>query len=199
MNSPAPAPAPGKLPTGAYVFAAAIIVLFFVGLMGLLYYGVQQSDRAGRDALPSPLIGKPAPTFDLPLLHQPGKRLTLADLRGEPFVMNVWGSWCPECRVEHPVIARFALTKRVRFIGYNLKDPREDALRWLEQFGNPYMMVVADESGRGAIDWGIYGAPETFLVDGEGIVRWKHVGAVTDEIIAGELIPALEKIESGAR
>jgi cytochrome c biogenesis protein CcmG/thiol:disulfide interchange protein DsbE len=201
MNSPAPAPAPapGKLPTGAYVFAGVIIALFFLGLMGLLYYGVRQSDRAGRDALPSPLIGKPAPAFDLPLLHQPEKRLTLDDLRGQPFVMNVWGSWCPECRVEHPVIARFALTKRVRFIGYNLKDPREDALRWLEQFGNPYMMVVADESGRSAIDWGIYGAPETFLVDGKGIVRWKHVGAVTDEIIAGQLIPALEKVEAEQR
>jgi cytochrome c biogenesis protein CcmG/thiol:disulfide interchange protein DsbE len=199
MNSPAPAPAPGKLPTGAYVFAGVIIALFFLGLMGLLYYGVRQSDRAGRDALPSPLIGKPAPAFDLPLLHQPEKRLTLDELRGQPFVMNVWGSWCPECRVEHPVIARFALTKRVRFIGYNLKDPREDALRWLEQFGNPYMMVVADESGRSAIDWGIYGAPETFLVDDKGIVRWKHVGAVTDEIIAQQLIPALEKIEAAQR
>ncbi|HZF97424.1 MAG TPA: DsbE family thiol:disulfide interchange protein [Pseudoxanthomonas sp.] len=199
MNSPAPAPAPGKPRTGAYVFDGVIIALFFIGLMVLLYYGVRQSDRAGRDALPSPLIGKQAPAFDLPLLHQPEKRLTLDDLRGQPFVMNVWGSWCPECRVEHPVIARFALTKRVRFIGYNLKDPREDALRWLEQFGNPYMMVVADESGRSAIDWGIYGAPETFLVDDKGIVRWKHVGAVTDEIIAEQLIPALEKIEAAQR
>jgi cytochrome c biogenesis protein CcmG/thiol:disulfide interchange protein DsbE len=174
-----------------------IIALFFIGLMGLLYYGVQRSDRAGRDALPSPLIGKAAPAFDLPLLHEPGKRFTLAELRGQPFVMNVWGSWCPECRVEHPVISKFALTKRVRFIGYNLKDPREDALRWLEQYGNPYLMVIADESGRTAIDWGIYGAPETFLVDAKGIVRWKHVGAITDEIIAEELIPALEKAEAG--
>lgn len=188
-------PAP-KSPMGAYVFAAVIIGLFFAGLMALLFYGVKQSDKAGRDALPSPLIGKPAPEFDLPLLHQPGKRLTLGDLRGQPFVMNVWGSWCPECRVEHPVIARFALTKRVRFIGYDLKDEREDALRWLEQYGNPYMMVVVDESGRTAIDWGIYGAPETFLVDGKGIIRWKHVGAVTDEIIQQQLIPALEKAEA---
>ena len=194
MNQPAPAP---KSPhTGAFVFAGVIIALFFIGLMGLLYYGVQRSDRAGRDALPSPLIGKPAPAFDLPLLHEPGKRFTLAELRGQPFVMNVWGSWCPECRVEHPVISKFALTKRVRFIGYNLKDPREDALRWLEQFGNPYLMVVADEEGRTAIDWGIYGAPETFLVDAKGIVRWKHVGAITDQIIAEELIPALEKAEA---
>ncbi|KAF1707842.1 DsbE family thiol:disulfide interchange protein [Pseudoxanthomonas sacheonensis] len=191
------APTPKKPHTGAFVFAGVIIALFFIGLMGLLYYGVKQSDRAGRDALPSPLIGKPAPAFDLPLLHEPGKRFTLAELRGQPFVMNVWGSWCPECRVEHPVISKFALTKRVRFIGYNLKDPREDALRWLEQYGNPYLMVVADEEGRNAIDWGIYGAPETFLVDANGIVRWKHVGAITDEIIAEELIPALEKAEAG--
>jgi cytochrome c biogenesis protein CcmG/thiol:disulfide interchange protein DsbE len=189
-------PAPKKPHTGAFVFAGVIIALFFIGLMGLLYYGVLRSDRAGRDALPSPLVGKPAPAFDLPLLHEPSKRFTLADLRGQPFVMNVWGSWCPECRVEHPVISKFALTKRVRFIGYNLKDPREDALRWLEQYGNPYLMVIADESGRTAIDWGIYGAPETFLVDAKGIVRWKHVGAITDEIIAEELIPALEKAEA---
>jgi len=93
------------------------------------------------------------------------------------------------------VLTKFALTKRVRFIGYNLKDERSEALRWLEQFGNPYVLVIADEDGRAAIDWGIYGAPETFLVDGQGIVRWKHVGAVTDEILANELIPALEKAE----
>ncbi|NDK38614.1 DsbE family thiol:disulfide interchange protein [Pseudoxanthomonas gei] len=194
MNQPAKKPE--SRTTGAFVFAGVIIALFFLGLMGLLYYGVKQSDRAGRDALPSPLIGKPAPAFDLPLLHEPGKRFTLAELRGQPFVMNVWGSWCPECRVEHPVISKFALTKRVRFIGYNLKDTRVDALRWLEQFGNPYLMVVADEPGRTAIDWGIYGAPETFLVDAKGIVRWKHVGAITDQIIAEQLVPALEKAEA---
>mgnify|MGYP001297430425 CR=1 FL=1 len=195
MNTPVPTPQ--KKHTGAYVFAGVIIALFFIGLMGLLWYGVQQSDRAGRDALPSPLIGKAAPEFTLPLLHEPGKTLSLADLRGKPFVMNVWGSWCPECRVEHPVIARFAYTKRVRFIGYNLKDEREEALRWLEEYDNPYSDVVADIDGRTAIDWGIYGAPETFLVDANGIIRWKHVGAITDEIIANELIPALEKAEAG--
>ena len=193
----APSPVPQKKHTGALVFAGVIIALFFFGLMGLLLYGVQQSDRAGRDALPSPLIGKAAPDFTLPLLHEPDKTLSLTDLRGKPFVMNVWGSWCPECRVEHPVIARFAYTKRVRFVGYNLKDEREDALRWLEQYDNPYSDVIADIDGRTAIDWGIYGAPETFLVDADGIIRWKHVGAITDEIIANELIPALEKAEAG--
>src|SRR3546814_7028893 len=105
---------------------------------------------------------------------EPGRLVTTKDLLGTPYVLNVWGSWCPECRVEHPVLSRFALTKRVRVLGYNLKDEPEDALRWLEQFGNPYMLVLADRDGRAAIDWGIYGAPETFLVDAEGIVRWKH-------------------------
>ena len=194
MNQPAPAPQ--KKNTGALVFAAVIIGLFFVGLMGLLFYGVKQSDRPNRDALPSPLIGKQAPDFDLPLLHHPEKRLTLADLRGKPFVMNVWGSWCPECRVEHPVIARFAYTKRVRFVGYNLKDEREDAIRWLEQYDNPYSDVITDIDGRTAIDWGIYGAPETFLVDANGMIQWKHVGPLTDAVINDELMPALQAIEA---
>ena len=197
MNNASELPPSPPRSRGALTFALVIIGLFFVGLMGLLYYGVSQSDRAGRDALPSPLIGKPAPAFDLPLLHDPARRVTNADLAGQPYVMNVWGSWCPECRVEHPILTKFALTKRVRFIGYNLKDEREDALRWLEQFGNPYMMVVADLEGRTAIDWGIYGAPETFLVDGNGIIRWKHVGAIDQAIIDHQLIPALEKIEAG--
>ena len=193
MNQPAPAPQ--KKNTGALVFAAVIIGLFFVGLMGLLYYGVSQSDRAGRDALPSPLIGKPAPAFDLPLLHEPNKRVTNADLAGQPYVMNVWGSWCPECRVEHPVLTQFALTKRVRFIGYNLKDERPDALRWLEQFGNPFYVVLADPEGRYALDWGVAGAPETFVVDAEGIVRWKYTGPLTDEVVATQLMPLVEQLE----
>jgi cytochrome c biogenesis protein CcmG, thiol:disulfide interchange protein DsbE len=197
MNNASELPPSPPRSRGAMTFALVIIGLFFVGLMGLLYYGVSQSDRAGRDALPSPLIGKPAPAFDLPLLHDPAKRVTNADLAGQPYVMNVWGSWCPECRVEHPILTKFALTKRVRYIGYNLTDEREDALRWLDQFGNPYMMVVADLEGRTAIDWGIYGAPETFLVDGQGVIRWKHVGAIDQAIIDHQLIPALDKIEAG--
>lgn len=182
---------------GAFVFAAIIIGLFFVGLVTLLYYGVRRSGDADRDALPSALIGKPAPAFDLPLLHMPGQRLALADLRGKPFVLNVWGSWCPECRVEHPVISRFAYTKRVRFIGYNLKDADGDAKAWLEQFGNPYTDVIVDADGRAALDWGIYGAPETFLIDAAGIVRWKHVGPVDDRIVREELVPLLDKLDAG--
>ncbi len=165
----------------------------FIALAALLAAGVWMSRKPDRDVLPSTLIGKPAPDFDLPVLHDAAYRVKLADLKGQPFVMNVWASWCVECRVEHPVLTRFAETKRVRVVGYNWKDERADALRWLEQFGNPFMVVLADEEGSSALDWGIYGAPETFLVDAKGIVRWKHVGPLTDEIIAQELLPALQK------
>ena len=168
----------------------------FFALAALLAAGVWMSRKPDRDALPSPLIGKPAPTFALPVLHEPARTVRLQDLRGQPFLLNVWGSWCVECRVEHPVLTRFAETKRLRVVGYNWKDEPADALRWLEQFGNPFWLVLADVEGRAAIDWGIYGAPETFLVDGTGIIRWKHVGALTEDVIADELMPALQQVEA---
>lgn len=167
----------------------------FAALAVLLATGVWLSRKPDREALPSPLIGKPAPAFALPVLHEPQRSVTLRDLRGAPFLLNVWGSWCPECQNEHPVLTRFAETKRVRVVGYNLKDEPADALRWLDQFGNPYWLVIADIEGRAAINWGIYGAPETFLVDGNGTIRWKHVGPLTDALIADEVLPALQRIE----
>ena len=168
----------------------------FFALAALLAAGVWMSRNPDRDVLPSPLIGKPAPEFALPILHEPTRTVRLADLRGQPFLLNVWGSWCVECRVEHPVLTRFAETKRLRVVGYNWKDEPADALRWLEQFGNPFWLVLADVEGRAAIDWGIYGAPETFLVDRNGIIRWKHVGALTEDVIADELMPALQQVEA---
>jgi cytochrome c biogenesis protein CcmG/thiol:disulfide interchange protein DsbE len=168
----------------------------FAALAVLLGTGVWLSRKPDREALPSPLIGKPAPAFTLPVLHESGRLVSLSDLKGAPFVLNVWGSWCPSCRDEHAVVTRFAETKRVRVIGYNWKDERADALRWLEQFGNPYWVVVVDPDSRYALDWGIYGAPETFLVDGRGIVQWKHVGPLTDDIVNGELLPALTQAQA---
>lgn len=163
----------------------------FAALAVLLAAGVWMSRKPDRDALPSPLIGKPAPAFALPVLHEPARSVRLQDLRGQPFLLNVWGSWCVECRVEHPVLTRFAETRRVRVVGYNWKDEPADALRWLAQFGNPYWVVLSDVEGRAAIDWGTYGAPETFLVDADGIIRWKHVGPLDDGVIADELEPLL--------
>ena len=170
-----------------------LLVVLALGL--LLAVGIRLSRNPNREALPSPLVGKPAPQFALPVLHEPGRLVTSSDLLGSPYLLNVWGSWCPACREEHPVLTRFAETKRVRVIGYNLKDEHADALQWLEQYGNPYFMVLADYEGKPAIDWGIYGAPETFLVDGAGIVRWKHVGPLSDAIIRDELLPQLTDIE----
>ncbi len=169
----------------------------FALLAAVLAAGVWMSRKPNREALPSPLVGKPAPAFTLPSLHEPERMVSLSDLRGAPFLMNVWGSWCAACREEHPVLTRFAETKRVRVVGYNYKDARADALRWLEQFGNPFWLVVADREGRTAIDWGVYGAPETFLVDADGVIRWKHVGPITDATVRDEILPALQKIEGG--
>jgi len=157
----------------------------------LLGAGVLLSRKPNRDALPSPLIGKQAPALDLPRLLQPDAHFDAAALRGAPYVLNVWGSWCPECRVEHPVLTQFAKRSRVRLIGYNLKDEPAEARRWLQEFGNPYADIVADEAGDTAINWGIYGAPETFVVDALGIVRWKHVGPLDQATVDGELMPVL--------
>ena len=162
----------------------------------LLAAGVWLSRNPDREALPSPLIGKPAPAFSLPVLHEPGRLVTLEELKGAPFLLNVWGSWCPACRDEHPVLTRFAETKRLRVIGYNWKDEHADALRWLEQFGNPYWMVLVDYEGRHAIDWGIYGAPETYLVDAGGVIRWKHVGPLDDAVVERDLLPAIAALEA---
>ena len=172
-------------------------LIVFLAIGALLAVGVALSGRENREALPSPLINKPAPEFALPVLHEPDRIVTARELRGQPYLLNVWGSWCPECQTEHPVITRFAETKRVRVIGYNWKDERADALAWLEKFNNPYWLVLVDQEGRTAIDFGIYGAPETFLVDGEGVIRWKHVGAMTDAIVRDELLPALAAVERG--
>ena len=168
----------------------------FGALALLLAAGVWLSRNPDREALPSPLIGKPAPAFSLPVLHEPGRLVTLEELKGAPFLLNVWGSWCPACRDEHPVLTRFAETKRLRVIGYNWKDEHADALRWLEQFGNPYWMVLVDYEGRHAIDWGIYGAPETYLVDAGGVIRWKHVGPLDDAVVERDLLPAIAALEA---
>ena len=186
MNAPAPRRTRARwLPLAA-----------FGVILALLAAGVWLSRDPGRDALPSPLIGKPAPAFRLPLLGQPDRFITQDDLRGAPYLLNVWGSWCPGCREEHAVIDAFARTRHVRVIGFNWKDEPEDAARWLAQFGNPYALVLVDYDGRAAIDWGIYGAPETFLVDGEGTIVWKHVGPMTDVLVREQLMPQVARLDA---
>ena len=193
MNAPHGGDA--QKPQGLPVVAVVIGALFFIGLLGLMAYGVMRSGDADRDVLPSALINRPAPDFVLPVLHDPSVTIAAADLRGAPYLLNVWGSWCAACRDEHAVLTAFSETRRVRVVGYNWKDDKADALRWLEQFGNPYYVVLADPEGRYALDWGVAGAPETFLVDGQGIVRWKYTGPLTEQVVADQLMPLVEQLE----
>lgn len=168
-------------------------LMVFLALAALLAAGIRMN--AGRDmsALPSPLIGKAAPAFALPTLQDPARIVRNADLRGAPYLLNVWGSWCVNCGEEHPLVTQLAKRNLVRVVGFNYRDDADDAKRWIAHFGNPYFLILTDADGRNAIDWGIYGAPETYLVDAAGIVRWKHVGPLTDDIVSDELLPRLDK------
>jgi cytochrome c biogenesis protein CcmG, thiol:disulfide interchange protein DsbE len=165
----------------------------FIALAALLYAGIQLSSTRDPNAIPSPLIGKPAPTFSLPDFNDPTRTVTNADLLGKPYLLNVWASWCPTCRIEHPIITEVAKRGLVKVVGYNYKDEPDEARRWLQQFGDPYHLIIADQDGRRAIDWGIYGAPETFLIDAQGIVVFKHAGPVSWDIVQEKILPLLQK------
>lgn len=165
----------------------------FLALAALLYAGIQLSSTRDPNAIPSPLIGKPAPNFSLPDFNDPTRTVTNVDLLGQPYLLNVWASWCPTCRIEHPIISEVAKRGLVKVVGYNYKDEPDEARRWLQQFGDPYHLIIADQDGRRAIDWGIYGAPETFLIDAQGIVVFKHAGPVTWDIVQEKILPLLQK------
>jgi cytochrome c biogenesis protein CcmG/thiol:disulfide interchange protein DsbE len=154
----------------------AIPLLLFGVLLLLLLAGLKTADE--RQTIRSPLIGKPVPSFELPTLDDPQRTVTNAELAGEPYLLNVWGSWCPACRVEHPFVKRLAEEAPVPMIGLNWKDERDDALRWIRQFGNGWDLQIVDFEGVLAIDLGVYGAPETFLVDHNGVIRHKHIGPI---------------------
>jgi cytochrome c biogenesis protein CcmG/thiol:disulfide interchange protein DsbE len=167
----------------------------FVLLVGLFGFGIWWNTRHDQREVPSPLIGKPAPAFDLPLLDDPGKRLSKADMLGKPYLINVFASWCFACGEEHPVLMADAQTLGVPLVGYNYKDEAADAKAWLAQHGNPYRLVVADRGGQTAIDFGVYGAPETFLIDARGMIRYKRIGPLTPQVIADELKPAIAALK----
>lgn len=169
------------------MIARLIPVIVFVLLGILLAAGLRIADH--KTEIPSPLIGKQLPPFELPLLGEPDNVLTNEDLIGEPFLLNVWASWCPTCRVEHPFIEQLAASGKLRVIGFNYRDETADAKAWLRQFGNPYELSLQDYSGRYAIDLGVYAAPESFLVDETGTIIFKQIGAVTPEIIENEILP----------
>jgi cytochrome c biogenesis protein CcmG/thiol:disulfide interchange protein DsbE len=164
--------------------------LGFIALIGLLALGLRLNPRE----VPSPLIGKPAPAFELPLLHAPDKRFTQKDMLGSVWVLNVWASWCPPCLTEHPVVTDLA--KSVSVIGLNYKDTREDALPWLKRNGDPYQLSVYDAAGRIAIDYGVYGVPETYVIDQRGVIRYKHIGPLTPDVAQKKLRPLVEELRT---
>jgi cytochrome c biogenesis protein CcmG/thiol:disulfide interchange protein DsbE len=164
-------------------------VALFLALGLLLAVGLKIADH--KTDIPSPLIGKKMPEFTLPVLGQEGLEMKSADLVGTPFLLNVWASWCPTCRIEHPYITDLAKSGALRVIGFNYRDELPDAQAWLGRFGDPYDLTIQDYSGRYAIDLGVYAAPESFLVDAEGKIIFKQIGAVTPEVIEKEILPRI--------
>ena len=161
------------------------------GVFGLLVVvlaiGIKHSPNKG--TIMSPLLGKPAPQFSLPNLTDPARVVSSAGLKGRWYLFNVWGTWCGECRAEHEMLLEVRRAAVVPLVGLDWKDDDAQALSWLAQLGNPYDAVAVDRSGRTAIDWGVYGAPETFLVNPQGIVVFKHVGALTPDVWTRDILP----------
>ncbi len=163
----------------------------FFGLLWFLYTGLSLNPRE----IPSALLNKPAPSFELPQLHLPAQKLGTADMRGQVWLLNVWGSWCASCRYEHPFLNALAKEQVVPIIGLNWKDKPEDAKAWLTRFGDPYKASVSDLEGRVAIDLGVYGAPETFVIDKTGTIRLKHTGPIDLEVLEKKLLPVIRELK----
>lgn len=172
-------------------------VALFLLLGVLLAVGLKIADK--KSELPSPLIGKPMPVFSLPVLGQPDNVVESTDLVGEPFLVNFWASWCVTCRVEHPVIEELARSGAIRIVGMNFRDDPADAQAWLQRFGDPYDLIISDESGRTSIDFGVYAAPETFLIDESGTIVFKQLGALTPEVIEQEILPRVARQGGASR
>lgn len=172
------------LPIGLF---AALIAVFYLGL--------------GRDkeTIPSPLIGKPAPTFEIARVDDPDATVGTKDFSGKPYLLNVWATWCVGCRQEHEVLLEIARRGQIPILGLNWKDERKLAQEWLNQLGNPYVANAFDDEGRVAIDWGVYGAPETFLIDASGKVAHKLVGPMTLQIWESEFVPLIGRNRAAER
>jgi cytochrome c biogenesis protein CcmG/thiol:disulfide interchange protein DsbE len=144
--------------------------------------------------LPSVLVNKPAPTFRLPQLKDPIRTFSAEDMRGKVWLLNIWASWCIACREEHPLLVEYAESGAVPILGLNYKDKRDDALAWLAEFGDPYQLSAVDLDGRVAIDYGVYGAPETYVIDKGGTIRLKHVGPVTRDVWSQKILPLVQEL-----
>lgn len=166
------------------------LVLFLV-LVVFLAIGLTRDPRE----IPSPLIGKPAPAFSLPTLSDPQRSFKLEEMRGKVWLLNGWASWCAACRDEHPLLLELSRSGLVPIYGLDYKDERPDALAWLNEFGNPYTLVLSDTDGRVGIDYGIYGVPETFVIDRNGVIRYKQTGPITAEALQKKIIPLVKELQ----
>jgi cytochrome c biogenesis protein CcmG/thiol:disulfide interchange protein DsbE len=169
-----------------------IPLVVFGALVVFLAIGLTRDPRE----VPSPFIGKSAPAFSLATLADPARVLTPADLRGKVWLLNVWASWCVACRQEHPLLVEFSRSNRVPIIGLDYKDKRDDAVAWLARFGNPYAASIVDADGRTGIEYGVYGVPETFLIDREGVIRYKRIGPLTAEALRDEVLPLIRRYDA---
>jgi cytochrome c biogenesis protein CcmG/thiol:disulfide interchange protein DsbE len=169
-----------------------IPLAIFLVLAGFMLVGLNRDPRE----VPSPLIGKPAPEFALTRLDNEAQTIQRADLLGQVWMLNVWASWCVACREEHPLLVQYAKQKRLPIYGLNYKDQRADGQQWLAQFGNPYTASLWDNAGRVGLDFGVYGVPETFIIDREGVIRLKHIGPLTPEVIRTRIEPLLKSLNA---
>jgi len=169
-------------------------LILFGLLVVLLGVGLTLDPRE----VPSPYIGKAAPSFNLPKLYASTDSISLEDMKGKVWLLNVWASWCGACRSEHQVINRFVKNNQIDVIGLNYKDNADEAMQWLDNLGNPYISVAVDSDGRTGIDWGVYGVPETFVIDKKGIIRYKNIGPVTQKSIDDTIMPLIIELEQEA-
>lgn len=163
----------------------------FMAISVFLYIGLNLDPHE----VPSPLIDKPAPAFTLPQLHEPGKQFSSKDMLGKVWLLNVWASWCVSCKEEHPVLLELARRNIVQIYGLDYKDKRADAEAVLARDGNPYVLSLVDAEGRIGIDYGVYGVPETYVIDKLGIIRHKQIGAVTPQALQEKILPLVEELQ----
>ena len=168
----------------------ALPLILFLGLVVFLAIGLGRDPRE----VPSPLINKPAPALKLPQLGDPTKTFSAEEMRGKVWLLNVWASWCIACREEHEMLLEISRSGIVPLYGLNYKDQPQDALAWLRDLGDPYVLNATDLDGRVGIDYGVYGAPETFLIDRQGVIRFKHIGPITPEVWSKQIQPLVKEL-----
>ena len=166
-------------------------LLIFIILVAFLAIGLNRDPHE----VPSPLINKAAPAFDIAQLEQPNKNFSPVSMKGQVWILNVWASWCVACREEHPVLVELAKSQIAPVIGLDYKDKREDALAMLARQGNPYALSAFDGNGRVGIDYGVYGVPETYIIDKAGIIRFKHIGPITTELLNQKIYPLVSELK----